>query len=365
MQCSSCAVKRCSSEFPASALSEKCEHPPSFCLSCLSGGAAGLPEKCPEPGCRMILTEIDLQRLKAAIQHCDRECAAFKDLDTLKEREAQEKVDASLHTGPESGEVEVTVLDGRRCKLTINRQMHLSDVKKLIEQKLRVPSGQQRLLFRKRDLGTVENPDPRWGTLGVPFGEALQLIVIMYETGPASSSAVRSLTFDLSWTAMPITLRNGKVTTHHLNGSCLIFTAAGGHVGTVDFQGRRPVLGISHGGHSSLRSPKQTLQVETRLLPPDVKYLFFTLSAFAPGGVTMAVFQNPSVHLRDAATRTTLSSYTANQRNSEAVVLCYASKDLYGQWRVSQVGVSSSGNKSDYSPLVQTIQDLVHSGRAV
>jgi len=86
----------------------------------------------------------------------DRECAAFKDLDTLKEREAQEKVDASLgHTGPESGEVEVTVLDGRRCKLTINRQMHLSDVKKLIAQKLRVPSGQQRLLFRKRDLGTV------------------------------------------------------------------------------------------------------------------------------------------------------------------------------------------------------------------
>ena len=38
------------------------------------------------------------------------------------------------------------------------------------------------------------------------------------------------------------------MTTHHLNGSCLIFTAAGGHVGTVDFQGRRPVLGISHGG---------------------------------------------------------------------------------------------------------------------
>ena len=28
--------------------------------------------------------------------------------------------------------------------------------------------------------------------------------------------------------------------------------------------------------------------------------------------------QNPSVHLRDAATGTTLSSYTANQRNREA-----------------------------------------------
>lgn len=42
------------------------------------------------------------------------------------------------------------------------------------------------------------------------------------------------------------------MTTHHLNGSCLIFTAAGGHVGTVDFQ-RRPVLGISHGGQEMQR----------------------------------------------------------------------------------------------------------------
>ncbi|CAL1169885.1 unnamed protein product [Cladocopium goreaui] len=244
--------------------------------------------------------------------------------------------------------------------------MRLREVKELIRQQLQVPAGQQRLLFRGRDLTkTADEPDPRWGSLGVPFGEALQLVIVMYETGPASAPSVRSLKFDLTWTAIPTRLRNGKVTTHHLNGSCLVLDRNGRQA--VDFQ-QRSYPGILHGGHSSIRSPKQSLTVDTAALPPDVRYLFFTLSGFAPGGVTLAVFQDPSVHLRDGVTKATLQSYTASGggRNEEALVLCCAAKDpTDGRWTVQRVGAPSSGNKSNYDPLYVTVNSLVRNGKVV
>eukprot|EP00435_Cladocopium_sp_Y103_P068925 s611_g32.t1 len=364
MKCISCSLKRCSREFPA-ALTEKCEHPPSTCLSCLKGGgtASGLPAYCPE--CDNRLESTDLLRLKEALHHCDRECAAFQALDILKQREDQAKLEAENgFLQVQLGEVEVTVLDGRRSKLSLSSTMRMREVKELIQQKLQVNPGQQRLLFRGRDL-TEDEPDPRWGSLGVPFGEALQLVVIMYETGPTSGLSVRSLAFHLSWTGVQI-MRGGRVGTNHLNGSCLVLDYKRDLLSVVDFQ-RLYYPGIMHGGRSSLGNTKQILTVQTEALPSDVRYLFFTLSGWGLGAVTLSVFQDPSVHLRDGATQAVLASYTANEAQSrfgEALILCCASKDQRdGHWRVQQVGVSSSGNKKDYHPLYLTALDLVSSGR--
>ncbi|CAK9110703.1 unnamed protein product [Durusdinium trenchii] len=371
MQCSSCHVKRCSTEFPGTTLSETCEHPPTICLSCLRKLQSNLESLSHCPQCWEPLATADCQKLQAAIRHCDRACAAFEDLDILKEREQKAKEEANLDpmglVGTRTGEIEVTVLDGRRCKLSLSKQMRLSEVMKQIQEKLGVPPGQQRLLFRGREISeNTEEEDPLWGTLAVPFGEALQLVVIMYQTGRASSGTVRSLQFELRWTAQHVTLRNGKNTIHHLNGSCLVLNGRGMLLTVVDFQ-KQSYPGIRHGGPSSRISPRQSLSVDVGLLPSDCRYLFFTLSGFMPGGVSLAIFQDPSVHLRDAATHRALASYTADRcRSGEAVVLCCASKNqLTGQWSVQQIGKGSSGNKSNYEPLYHTVQALVNAGQVM
>ncbi|CAJ1333584.1 unnamed protein product [Effrenium voratum] len=358
MQCNSCQARCCSSDFPAAALCETCDHPPTFCLACLGG--VKQTGRCPE--CGGGLQAEDMERLMGALRHRNRECAAFHDLDTLKKREEEAKRTAhrdllGIDDGqPQSGDIEVTVLDGRRCKLRLCRRDRLSSVKRAIETQLAVPAGKQRLLFRGRDL-TAED-DPCWGTLGVPFGEALQLVIIMYET--SSGSNVRRLSFDLSWRPTLVTLRSGKVTCHHLNGSCILLNRFGRVLDTVDFQ-KRSCSGVQHGGPSSKHSPKQSLEVDMRMLPSDCSYLFFTLSGFAPGGVTLAVFQDPSVHLRDRSSAKILASYTADRcRTGEAVVLCCAVRDeRTNEWRVQQVGRGSSGNTKNYDGLYQTVRSLV------
>ena len=161
--------------------------------------------------------------------------------------------------------------------------------------------------------------------------EAIQLVVIMYETGrPGPSAAVRtapelrnacetparSLRFELSWIGTPTVLRNGKATIHHLNGSCLVLDRDGQMLTVVDFQ-RQVYEGIRHGGPSSKFSPKQSLAVETAMVPERCHYLFFTLSGFMPGGVSLAIFQNPSVQLRNGMTNEVLASYTADRCRSE------------------------------------------------
>eukprot|EP00913_Durusdinium_trenchii_P029986 g28099.t1 len=140
MQCSSCHVKRCSTEFPGTTLSETCEHPPTICLSCLRKLQSNLESLSHCPQCWEPLATADCQKLQAAIRHCDRACAAFEDLDILKEREQKAKEEANLDpmglVGTRTGEIEVTVLDGRRCKLSLSKQMRLSEVMKQIQEML-------------------------------------------------------------------------------------------------------------------------------------------------------------------------------------------------------------------------------------
>eukprot|EP00439_Symbiodinium_sp_Y106_P053002 s139_g7.t1 len=234
-----------------------------------------------------------------------------------------------------------------------------------LDETLGFGAGKQRLLFRGRDLTANAEDDPQWSSLGVPFGEVIQLVIIMYETGSTNSaSAVRKLTFEFSWTAVPTRLRSGKITTHHLNGSCILLDSACNVLGEVDFQATRS-SGISHGGPSSIRNPRQLITVDTTLLASTCRYLFFTLSAFKPGGVTLESFQNPSVRLKNAITMQQLASYNASRSGrEEAVVLCCAVKDqISGNWRVQETGVRSDGNAKMYGPLHTTVRQLVLGGK--
>eukprot|EP00930_Biecheleria_cincta_P032887 TRINITY_DN22787_c0_g1_i1.p1 TRINITY_DN22787_c0_g1~~TRINITY_DN22787_c0_g1_i1.p1 ORF type:complete len:378 (-),score=75.24 TRINITY_DN22787_c0_g1_i1:511-1644(-) len=377
MQCSHCRLERCSSEFPT-LLSKACDHAPGLCLTCVDqlllltkgGGYQGDAAKCPE--CQVPVTNEDQERLKAGLKSRDRECSAFKDLDALKSREAKAKEDATamslgLDDGPQEGFIEVSVLDGRRCKLQLSRRSRLSEVKEMVRQKLDVPTGKQRLLFRGRDLGGKDESNPSWGSLGVPFGEVVQLVIIMYETASGSSGQrVRRMKFDLSWAAHPVRLRTGKITTHHLNGSCIILDSRGSMIESVDFQ-KRNYPGIEHGGPSSIRSPKQSITVNTAMLSSQCHYLFFTLSAFAPGGVTLSKFEDLTVRLRDSDSLSSLATYTARQaRDGEAVVLCCAKRDQTSdEWRVQVVGSESSGNTKNYAPLLTAVQRVVRSGHVL
>ncbi|CAE7526444.1 unnamed protein product, partial [Symbiodinium natans] len=360
MECSRCHGKKSSSDFPARIVG--CEHPPTVCLTCLDNllpKDKTLSGMCPE--CGHFLSTAEIQKIRRLMKHCNRECAVFRDLDLLSAREEEVKRQAELGLDlPQEGRVEVSVLDGRRLTLSLSRRMRLSEVKAEIRRGLHVPEGKQRLLFRGRDLTASHEGDPHWSSLGVPFGEVIQLVIIMYETESNSrASTVRRLTFELSWTAVPTRLRSGKITTHHLNGSCILMDSACSVLGEVDFQRTRS-SGISHGGPSSIRNPRQLITVDTAELPWNCRYLFFTLSAFKPGGVTLESFQDPSVRLKNAVTMEQLASYNASRSGrEEAVVLCCAAKDpTGGQWRVLEVGVRSDGNAKSYGALHATVRQL-------
>ncbi|CAE7231952.1 hypothetical protein AK812_SmicGene17508 [Symbiodinium microadriaticum] len=366
MECSRCRGKMSSSDFPDPV--SDCEHAPSICLTCLDNllpKDKHLSGMCPE--CGKFLPESEIQKIRRMMKHCNRECAVFRDLDLLgaREEEVKRQRDLGVDSLPPEGNVEVSVLDGRRLTLSLSKRMRLSAVKEKIRNGLNVPEGKQRLLFRGRDLTANQADDPQWSSLGVPFGEVIQLVIIMYETGSTSSaSAVRKLTFELSWTAVPTRLKSGKITTHHLNGSCIQLDSACNVLGEVDFQATRS-SGITHGGPSSIRNPRQLITVDTTLLASTCRYLFFTLSAFKPGGVTLESFQNPSVRLKNAVSMQQLASYNASRSGrEEAVVLCCAVKDqISGNWRVQETGVRSDGNAKMYGPLHTTVRQLVLGGK--
>ncbi|CAE7349580.1 unnamed protein product [Symbiodinium sp. CCMP2592] len=211
------------------------------------------------------------------MKHGNRECAIFHELDLLRERGEQARSQRELDVfsnQPEEGTIQVALVDGIRHTLSVSRRMRLSEVKRQIKSSCGIAEGKQRLFFRGQDLSaTGEESDPRWGSVGVPFGQVIQLVIVMYETGPNAS--VRKLSFELGWT--PPCSRKP----HHLNGTCIVLDSRGHVLANVDFQSRY-FSGVSHGGRSHRFNPRQLVTVDTDVLPSECHYLFFALSAYAP-----------------------------------------------------------------------------------
>lgn len=359
MQCSRCSSKRCSFDFPEPL--SKCKHPPSGCLTCLDEllPKDSMPGKCLE--CHEPLSVEDIDNIRSSLKHGNRECAIFHELDLLHQKGEQARNEQEPDVAsnqPEEGTIQVSLVDGTRYTLSVARRMRLSEVKRRITSRCGVAEGKQRLFFGGQDLGAkAKDTDPPWGSVGVPFGQVVQLVIIMYETGPNAS--VRRLSFELSWMAPD---SNRPL---HLNGTCIVLDSWCNVMASVDFR-RTDFAGVVHAGRSTRCNPRQFVTVDTAGLPSECRYLFFTLSAYAPGGVTLSSFQDPAVHLQNADSGEMLASYTPNRRyaDEEAIVLCCAVKDkLSDDWRVQQIGVPSDGNWSYYGPLHSTVSKMVSDGQ--
>jgi len=369
MQCNHCGSGKLSQEFPAQ-ISADCMHAPSTCGTCLikvldlSSSQTIRTRSCPE--CSAVLTATDVHELLQADlwQSC---CFVFKDVAALKTREQVALADKRQRgIEDEYGQVDVALLDGRRCSFDLSTATPLSEVKMRIKSHLGVPTTKQRLLYRGRDLSASDNDaqgdQKKWGDLDVPFGSVVQLVVIMYQTGRSahfgrgqSAGGVSRMHFNLSWGA--------GHERKHLNGTCIALDKYGTLLGFADFRHTR-FQSVIHGGPSTRYSTRQQLTVDVTHLDPECECLFFTLSAFAPAGLTLMSFQDLKVELMDASSMNTLASYTAGQAtSSEAVILCKASREMHG-WLVEEVGRESSGNHRDYDPLVNTARRIMQQQRS-
>eukprot|EP00927_Polykrikos_kofoidii_P080638 TRINITY_DN7754_c0_g1_i1.p1 TRINITY_DN7754_c0_g1~~TRINITY_DN7754_c0_g1_i1.p1 ORF type:complete len:358 (+),score=43.46 TRINITY_DN7754_c0_g1_i1:80-1153(+) len=357
MECVLCREERLCHEFPSKGPTSLCDHLPSSCLWCIAEAWKHSNREC--PNCEFVATEEDVREIVDALQHLA--CPVFKDLDNV--RASKKEACTSVMSIENSGDVHVALLDGQRCSFEISKYSSLRELKERIERRFHIPVSQQRLMHAGQE---VKGDDLVWKDAGILYGSVLQLVVIMYDTG--SVDGVRTFTFDLSWDGRVKRLASGKYAVDHLNGSCIALDKFGNFLTSVDFLNLSWGAGsIRHHGPSSKRDPRQKITVSTRSLGSDVFYLFFTLSAFAPGGITMSNFVNPKVELRDAERNATLASYTAGTaRYGEAVVLCCAKKLANcGAWRVQRIGSTSDGNVKMPEELIKSVEKIARSGSLV
>jgi len=358
MQCKKCGEAKLHDEFPSDGPSENCNHLPTWCLKCLkdnmTAGLFRIGYNCPECHAMARVSDVDMitHLLDSII------CPVFHDLDKIQKM----KQEAAVSMVPASGSVEVVLLDGQRCSLELRREMSLAEMKQKIASRLGVPASQQRLMHGGQEL----KPDTlEWKDAKVSYGSILQVVVVMYETGPGSSMPgggnVRALNFELTWLAKLKKLKNGKTAIDHLNGSCFVLNDRLDLLASVDFM-RRSWGSIMHHGPSNRHSARQKITVSMDSMP-GASYLFFTLSAFAQGGITLANFESPKVELRNAQTNTVLADYTASRAMyDEAVILCCAKRDIVsGAWSVQRIGKTSSGNVKHPHEFISTIRHIVES----
>lgn len=330
-------------------------------MNCIVTRPDGLRQTCPDCSLELPVYE-ELLKSKKAL-----ESAAFPDFDAAVARQHQMKASLQAGTAEEAGWIQVSVLDGRSAKLMLTRTTPLRQVQASLAAQLEVPVAMQRLLFFGRSLTEgIEARKCVWGDLEVPFGSTVQLVIQMYHQqvpdkvpGKEAASGVKRLRFELQWQAIdPRGRKPGQPFIHHLNGSCIILSERCRHLGTVDFL-RQEWGSISHWGKSSRRRPWQVLSVDLEELPEECCFLFFTLSGFAPAGLTLQVFQNPLVKLLDGDTEVELARYEAHRaRAAEAVILCCVKLDPLCGWRVLAIGRESAGNYRQYGPLLKAVNLL-------
>lgn len=358
--CTFCRRPKLHYEFPT--ISFDCEHLSSWCMACLlqhlPKDLFGIHYHCPECSCRVDKDDRDL-----IADFCSTlVCPVLHDLDNIDRRKHEAETTASFTKS--SGSIDVALLDGELCRLAVSSEQTLGEIKRYLSSRLGVKVSQQRLMYSSQEL----QPDTlKWRDAKVSYGSVLQLVVVMYEarvsSGPPGRGHLQALDFELSWVAHRKVTKTGKPTIDHLNGSCFVMTSDTTVLTSVDFLNLNwgP---IRHHGPSRMQSARQRITVAMASLSSDVMYLFFTLSAFAVGGITLANFENPKVELRDSTSKTVLADYTASRASQdEAIILCCAKRDdANGTWRVQRIGQTSSGCVKNSGKLVSRMRQIVRDG---
>jgi len=150
----------------------------------------------------------------------------------------------------------------------------------------------------------------------------------------------------------------------------LVYDWSGRYVGEVDFNNKTSADGaITHSGDihdEKNKSFVHTIGIHLNKLSPEVKSLYFILSAYLPL-TTLKDIKDPCLKFTDASTKKQLLQYDWKEKNTEdntAVILCklYKETRTSGEWKVLAIGELTLGRAGNYTPLKNTINKLQSKG---
>ena len=187
---------------------------------------------------------------------------------------------------------------------------------------------------------------------GIPPYATVYLVVLLL----AIPETFDHVVFDLHW-GYPYSGRD------YLDASCLVYQGTQ-FFNVVDYR-HRNVIGISHSGDvmdDQNRVGHHTIHVYLKQLPGHITHLFFTLSAWISPNISR--YPNPSLKFYEASNlkKDLCKTTFTHAGNSQAVIMCFLSKNSQGRWEIYESGKLSAGNERDYAPLKSTISNLISSG---
>ncbi|CAB5384171.1 hypothetical protein RhiirA5_425570 [Rhizophagus irregularis] len=350
MKCSQCKNDKLSKEFPSNMITERCNHIPSYCLSCLiknldlANTTDQKIRKCPE--CSEKLSEKELRLISLA---WDR--VSFKiDVGNIGKAKTTQNINAADGNN-NMEDIYVVLLNGQKCRFRYNQIKNIPMLRKEIRKKLDVDESKQKLIYNGVELQDQVTTPCTLQDYKIEPGSHIQLIIVLY--GGAYAESINSLIFDLFW-GYPA---NGNQDC--LDGSCLLYK------GDVFFRkyDRISIFYPSfpymrHSG-DKLDEPNkrgsQRITAKLDALPPEITQLYFVLSS--SNSPTIGHFKAPGFKLIDETQPDKpLCTYQLEQAaESQAVIMCCVSRVGQGMWEVIQIGKLSNGNVEDYDPIEKSI----------
>lgn len=187
----------------------------------------------------------------------------------------------------------------------------------------------------------------------IPPYATLYLVILLY----AIPEAFDHVVFDLFW-GFPVS------GVDFLDASCLAYRGST-FLELADWSHREQLRGICHSGdkmdHNNCIG-HHTIHVYLKQIQSHVTHLFFTLSAWSSPNISR--YPNPSLKFYEASNmkKDLCKTTFAHAGNSQAVIMCFLSKNSQGRWDIYESGKLSAGNAMNYGPLKNTISNLINSG---
>lgn len=355
MKCRICKIEKLSKEFPPANLTEKCEHYISHCLRCIVDYVKK-EHKCPDCNLEVDPNSITMQVYETILEQ-------------LFGIEPEEYTELVIPESEKNGILNVKTLTGEFVHVGYDPEMTVVDLKTKVKDGLKLNTDKienLKLIYKNRELKMYKKSYElvKIKDYDIPKNSSLQLIILLYTV----SSGLKHLVFDLSWQfpkKIPDIFRWIPLINYferdHVDATCFVFE---GEIcmQVVNAETKKSDDGaVVHSGsklNQSKRTGKQSIKVDMTKLKPQVKHLFFTLSA--RDTPTLSDYPNPKLKLYDESdTSKSLCKSSFRNELAQSIVMCSLSLDTDGLWRVYDYGEKTEGNIKNYNSLKLKLGKLV------
>ncbi|XP_071133210.1 uncharacterized protein [Mytilus edulis] len=327
-------------EFAPANASDECDHACLTCLRCLVNGIEN-NGKCPYPGCSQEISK-----------DCN-QIILFKEILAQLFKKYETTYSPTVNHDSDETFINVIGLTGESTRIQYTPNLTVRELKKRINQFLRIEPSKQKLLYESREMNN-DSSNGRSATLGnygIKPNVSVSMVICLYSIPEQFNNVV----FDLYW-AYPW---HGR---EYLNASCLMFSGTSFY-GVCDFA-RQPHHSVRHSGDimdNKKRIGHQSIVVYLHYIPSEVTHLFFTLSAWRCPN--LSTYNKTSLKFYEASRpdESLCKTKFKHAKHSQAVIMCSVSREE-GKWEIYQSGELSGGNVRRYGPLKETIKRLISTG---